>query len=179
MRFSESPLSGVWVIDVEPIEDERGLFARTFARDEFEEHGLSPDVVHCSVSYNRAKGTLRGLHYQAAPHAEEKLVRVSSGSIFDVALDVRSDSPTYLAWHAVELSAENRRALYLSKGIAHGFLTLADSTEVVYQMSAPFVPEASRRLRWDDPAFGIQWPGAVKVISDPDRLCPMLDLGAR
>jgi dTDP-4-dehydrorhamnose 3,5-epimerase len=169
MIFKDTGINGVWVIEPERHEDERGFFARTWAPDEFAERGLNPELAQCSISFNRARGTLRGLHYQAPPHEEAKLVRCTAGSIFDVAVDLRPESSTFRDWFGVELSAENRLALYVPEGCAHGFLKLADYSEVHYQISHAYVPEAGRGLRWNDPAFAIQWPGQVVVINDRDR----------
>ncbi len=178
MRFVETPLPGAWVIELEEIEDERGWFARTFDAEEFRARGLNPDVVQCNASFNRRAGTLRGMHYQAPPHGESKLVRCVGGAIFDVAVDLRDGSPTYRGWHGVELSAENRRAFYIPAGLAHGFQTLADDSEVLYQMGDPYVPEAARGVRWDDPALGIAWPApdGERVISEKDRAYASLEL---
>jgi dTDP-4-dehydrorhamnose 3,5-epimerase len=158
MRFIETQLPGAWVIELEEIEDERGWFARTFDAEEFRARGLNPDVVQCNASFNHREGTLRGMHYQAEPHGESKLVRCVRGAIFDVAVDLRPDSPTYRDWHGIELSAENSLAFYISAGLAHGFQTLTDDCEVLYHMGNSYVPEAARGVRWDDPAFGIEWP---------------------
>jgi dTDP-4-dehydrorhamnose 3,5-epimerase len=158
--FQETPMPGALVIEPERIEDERGFFARTFSSEEFAARGLDPRVDQCSTSFNPKVGTLRGMHYQAAPHAEAKLVRCTRGAIFDVAVDLRRDSPAYLRWFGVELSADDGRALFVPEGCAHGFQTLVDSTEVLYQISTPHVPSAGRGVRWDDPAFGIKWPPA-------------------
>jgi dTDP-4-dehydrorhamnose 3,5-epimerase len=155
-----------------PHSDERGFFARTWCREEFKDHGLVSELVQCSISFNNKKGTLRGLHYQAAPLAESKLVRCTARAIWDVALDLRMGSPTYLEWHGTVLSAENRRALYIPGGCAHGFLTLEDGCEVLYQMSEFHHPEAARGVRWNDPAFGVIWPATVEVISHRDRTYP-------
>jgi dTDP-4-dehydrorhamnose 3,5-epimerase len=170
----ESPLPGVWIIDPEPIRDERGLFARTYCRDEFQAKGLSMDVVQCSTSWNARKGTLRGMHYQADPHGESKIVRCTRGAIFDVTLDLRPASPTFRKWFGLELSEENRKGLYLPVGFAHGFQTLADGAEVFYQISRPYVPDAARGVRWDDPAFGIRWPLPVSCISERDGTFPVI-----
>ncbi|MEE8549934.1 MAG: dTDP-4-dehydrorhamnose 3,5-epimerase [Gemmatimonadota bacterium] len=169
MRFKETELSGAWVIEPEPIEDERGFFERSWCAEEFAAHGLECRLVQCSASYNRSKGTLRGMHYQAEPHAEAKLVRVTRGAIYDVALDLRPHSPTFKRWIAVELSLENRKLFFLPEGLAHGFQTLVDDTEVFYQMSAPYHPESARGVRWDDPAFAITWPSVERLISQRDR----------
>jgi dTDP-4-dehydrorhamnose 3,5-epimerase len=172
MNFREFGLPGAWIVEPEPIEDERGFFARTWCRREFEAWGLDPNLVQCNISYNRHKGTLRGIHYQVAPCAEAKLVRCTTGAIYDVAVDLRPDSPSFRHWKGVELTADNRRALFIPAGLAHGFLTLCDETEVFYQMSDFFAPEHARGVRWNDPAFGIEWPGEVVVISKRDRSYP-------
>jgi len=173
MILHETPIVGAFVAEVEPARDDRGLFARTFDRELFAARGLAADVVQSSVSYNVRAGTLRGLHYQADPHGEEKLVRCVRGAIHDVIVDLRPDSPTYCGWFGLDLDEESRRALYIPKGIAHGFQTLADASEVLYQMSTAYVPEAARGVRWDDPAFGVRWPDAVeRTMSDRDRSYP-------
>jgi len=174
MRFIQTPLPGAWVIALEELGDERGWFARTFDAGEFEARGLNPAVVQCNASFNAGSGTLRGMHYQAEPHGESKLVRCVRGAIFDVAVDLRRDSPTFRRWHGVELSAENRLSLYIPAGLAHGFQTLADDCEVLYQMGNPYVPEAARGVRWDDPAFAIAWPAVdrERTISAKDRAYP-------
>jgi dTDP-4-dehydrorhamnose 3,5-epimerase len=170
VKFIEPPLPGAWVIEPQEIEDERGWFARTFDADEFRSRGLNPKVVQCNASFNLRAGTLRGMHYQAAPHGESKLVRCGRGAIFDVAVDLRPDSSTYRHWHGVQLSAENRLAFYIPAGLAHGFQTLEDNSEVLYQMGNPYVPEAARGVRWDDPAFAIEWPvvQGERTISEKD-----------
>jgi dTDP-4-dehydrorhamnose 3,5-epimerase len=175
MRFLPTELPGVLVIEVEPRADERGLFARTYCREEFRAHGLCTDWVQCNVSVNARVGTLRGLHWQAAPHEEVKLVRCTSGAAFDVVVDLRPGSPTFRKWVGVELTAETRRAVYIPGGCAHGFQTLADGTELFYQMSAPYVPESARGARWDDPALGVVWPAcASRVIGPRDLAFPDL-----
>jgi dTDP-4-dehydrorhamnose 3,5-epimerase len=174
MRFTETKLAGAFVIEPERFEDERGFFARTWCVREFEAHGLVTRLVQCSVSFNRRRGTVRGMHYQAAPHEEVKLVRCVRGAILDVIVDARPGSPTLHQWVAVELDAESQRALYVPRGFAHGFQTLADDTEVFYQISEFFHPESARGLRWDDPALGIDWPLEVSVISAKDRAYPLL-----
>lgn len=171
MRFEPTPLEGVWMIELEPIADERGWFARTFDAQEFRSRGLDPAVAQCNASFNARAGTLRGMHYQADPHGEPKLVRCVRGAIFDVAVDVRAGSATRGRWYGTELSAANGRMLYISAGLAHGFQTLADDSEVLYQMGHEYVPGAGRGVRWDDPAFGIEWPPAPpggRVISEKD-----------
>lgn len=172
MIFIETKLRGAFIIEPEPLEDERGFFARTFDQKEFEAHGLNPRVMQCNISFNKKKGTLRGMHYQIAPYQEAKLVCCTKGAIYDVALDLRLDSPTLKQWIAVELTAENRRMLYIPEGFAHGFQTLEDNTEVFYQMSEFYHPESAKGVRWNDPAFGIVWPIAPSIISEKDRAYP-------
>jgi dTDP-4-dehydrorhamnose 3,5-epimerase len=172
MKFHETKIPGVFEIRPELATDERGFFARTWCQKEFEGHKLNPRLVQCSISFNKRKGTLRGLHYQAGEHAEAKLVRCTKGSICDMALDIRPESSTFRGWVAVVLSAEERNMLYVPEGCAHGFLTLEDETEVFYQMSQFYNPESARGVRWDDPAFRIPWPGKVEVISERDRAYP-------
>ncbi|MHB8531698.1 MAG: dTDP-4-dehydrorhamnose 3,5-epimerase [Solirubrobacteraceae bacterium] len=175
MRFVKTPLAGVWVIEHERLEDERGWFARTFDASEFGSCGMNPAVVQANASYNERAGTLRGMHYQADPHGESKLVRCVRGAIFDVAVDLRDGSPTRGRWHGVELSEQNGRAFYIPAGLAHGFQTLTDGSEVHYLMGDPYVPEAARGVRWDDPAFAIEWPPAPpggRVISERDASYP-------
>ena len=172
MIYCATGIEGAWMIEAERLRDERGFFARTWDAEEFAERGLDPRLAQCSISYNRARGTLRGLHYQAAPFEEAKLVRCTAGAIFDVVVDLRPESGSFRGWFGEELSAENRRALYVPEGCAHGFLTLADDSEVHYQISQFYAPEAARGVRWDDPAFGITWPGEVLVINDRDRTYP-------
>lgn len=175
MIFRETAVAGVWIVDPEPHTDERGFFARTWCAREFAERGLSARFVQASVSHNPRRGTLRGLHYQAAPHAEAKLVRCTRGAVYDVALDLRSGSPTYRRHVAVVLDARSHRALYIPEGCAHGFQTLEDDTDVLYQMSTFHAPEAARGVRWDDPAFAIPWPPAERLISARDRAYPDFD----
>jgi dTDP-4-dehydrorhamnose 3,5-epimerase len=174
MRFTQTPLPGVWVIELDLLGDERGWFARTFDAEEFRTRGLEPAVVQCNASFNARRDTLRGMHYQAEPHGESKLIRCVRGAIFDVAVDLRSGSPAFCAWHGVELSAENGRALYIPAGLAHGFQTLEHDSEVLYQMGHPYVPEAARGVRWDDPAFEIEWPRAhgSRIVSERDASYP-------
>jgi dTDP-4-dehydrorhamnose 3,5-epimerase len=176
MLFTGTPVVGAFVIDPEPVTDERGFFARTWCRDEFESHGLRLAFVQGNVSFNRRKGTLRGMHYQAPPHEEAKLVRCTMGAAYDAALDLRPGSPSFGLHAAAVLTAENRRSLYVPEGCAHGFLTLEDDTEVAYQMSEFYVPGSSRGVRWDDPAFAIPWPGEVRVIADRDGAYPDADV---
>ena len=158
MIFTETKLAGAFVIEPERVEDERGFFARTWCVREFEERGLNTRLVQCNISFNKQKGTLRGMHFQIEPHAETKLVRCTMGAMYDVIVDVRPDSPTLGRWVAVELSADNRKMLYIPEGFAHGFQTLVDNTEVFYQMAEFYHPESARGLRWDDPVLGIAWP---------------------
>lgn len=172
MTFHRAALPKVVEVRIEPREDERGFFARTWCQREFEQEGLTTRLVQCSVSFNRHKGTLRGMHWQAAPHAEAKLVRCTRGAVYDVVLDLRKESPTYRQWLAVTLTADDHNMLYVPEGCAHGFLTMADDTEVFYQMSEFHNPESACGVRWNDPAFGIRWPEAVSVISDRDRNYP-------
>ena len=174
MKVKATPLAGAFIIEMEPIADERGFFARAFCRATFAEHGLNPAIDQCSVSFNTARGTLRGMHFQAAAAAEDKLVRCTAGAIFDAIVDIRRGSKTHGQWFGVELSAANRRQLYIPKGFAHGFLTLAGETEVFYQISTPFVPTAARGVRWNDPAIGVAWPFAPIVVSARDAAYPTL-----
>jgi dTDP-4-dehydrorhamnose 3,5-epimerase len=175
LKFVALPLAGAFVIEIEPVEDERGFFARTFCADEFREHGLEPCIEQCNISYNRKKGTLRGMHYQAPPHQEVKIVRCIRGAILDVIVDLRRDSTTYRRWIAVELTAGNRRALYVPKEFAHGFQTLTDDCEIYYEMSQRFVAESSRGVRWNDSAFGVEWPIANPILSARDAAYPDYD----
>ncbi len=172
MKFVPMRLPGAFLIEPEPHRDERGFFARTFCREEFAAHGLVTDFVQSSVSYNRRKGTLRGMHYQTAPHEEVKLVRCTMGAIHDVILDLRPESTAFKSWAAVELSAVNRRTLYVPTGVAHGFLTLMDETELLYEMSEPFHSDCSSGVRWDDVAFAINWPGEIQLLNERDRGYP-------
>lgn len=175
MVFTETPLTGAFLLDVQPHGDERGFFARSWCHDEFSAHGLNPRLVQCSISRNQLKGTLRGLHYQAAPYAEAKLVRCTMGAIYDVIVDLRPDSPTRCSYFGAVLTADDHRALYVPEGFAHGFLTLADGSEVLYQMSEFYHAEAARGVRWNDPAFGVVWPDFPIVISDRDASYPDFD----
>lgn len=176
MKFSETRLAGCFVVEPEPVTDDRGFFARMFAADELSRLGLDPAVVESSISYNHRRGTLRGLHFQAAPHGEVKHVRCTRGRVFDVGVDLRPGSPTFRGWASAELSAENRRCMYIPNGFAHGFLTLEDATELTYLMSSPYVAEAASGLRWDDPALGIEWPEVGPLtLSERDRSWRLLD----
>jgi dTDP-4-dehydrorhamnose 3,5-epimerase len=199
MLFTETKLKGAYVIKLEPIEDNRGFFARSFCKKEFGLHGINMDIAQCNISYNKTKGTLRGMHYQAAPYEEAKIVSCIRGSIYDVIIDLRPDSSTYCEWTAIKLSAlssqlsvpdsqlstlnsqpsthrspltAHHKMLYVPKGLAHGFLTLEHNTEVFYHMSEFYTPGFGRGVRWDDPTFGINWPGEVRIISDQDRAYP-------
>jgi dTDP-4-dehydrorhamnose 3,5-epimerase len=173
MRFLPTSLPGVLVVEPELREDERGFFARTWCREEFANAGLLTDCVQCNISFNRRAGTLRGMHWQAAPHEEVKLVRCTMGAAYDVVLDLRPDSPTFKKWAAIEITAENRREIYIPTGCAHGFQTLMDNTELFYHMGAFYHPEAARGVRWDDPAFGIVWPACEKrMIAERDLTFP-------
>lgn len=172
MRFQPMTIPGVVLVHLEKQEDERGSFARAWCQEEFARQGLNAALVQCNVSFNRHRGTLRGLHYQAPPHEEAKLVRVMHGAILDVVVDLRPWSPAYLHWIAVPLDAETGQALYVPEGCAHGFQTLIDRTSLFYQMSAPYVADAARGLRWDDPALGIVWPISPPILSDRDRSYP-------
>jgi dTDP-4-dehydrorhamnose 3,5-epimerase len=176
MIFTELPLSGAYLVDMQRLSDERGFFARSYCAELFAEHGLGPELRQCSVSYNTRKGTLRGMHYQGAPHQEHKLVRCTAGAIFDVVVDMRTSSATYRRWYATELTAENRRSVFVPPGFAHGFLTLADHSEVYYMISVAHAPQFARGVRWNDPAFGIEWPFPPTVISERDASYPLLDL---
>jgi dTDP-4-dehydrorhamnose 3,5-epimerase len=170
MKFIETKLKGAFLIDPEFLADERGFFARTCCRKELEQHGLNSDWVQCNISYNKRKGTLRGMHFQVDPYAETKLVRCTMGAIYDVIVDLRSDSKTYRQWIAAELSAENRKMIYIPQGFAHGFQTLVDNSEVFYQMSAFYDPECARAVRWNDPQFEIRWPEAERTMSEKDKI---------
>ena len=172
MRTMPLAISGALVIEPEPIHDERGFFALMWSPEECRRLGLNPSLEQASLSFNRLKGTVRGMHFQAAPHDEAKLVRCQAGAIFDVVLDLRRESPTYLRWEGATLSAENRRMLYVPEGCAHGFQTLTDGAEVFYLLSRGYAPSAARGVRWDDPAFAIQWPEPVTSISERDRTFP-------
>lgn len=172
MIFTETPLPGVFVIEPERLEDSRGFFARTWCQREFLAHGLNPRLVQCSISFNQQRGTLRGIHYQIAPYEEAKLVRCTAGAIFDVIIDLRPQFSTFRQHFVINLTASNHRLIYIPEGIAHGFLTLENNTEVFYQMSEFYSPECTRGVRWNDPAFGIVWPATVAVISERDRTYP-------
>jgi dTDP-4-dehydrorhamnose 3,5-epimerase len=172
MIFHETLLSGAYIIDPERMEDERGFFARTWCRREFEAHGLNPRLVQCNISFNKKKGTLRGMHHQDPPYQETKIVLCTKGAIYDVIIDLRQKSSTFKQHLGVLLTAENRKMLYIPEGCSHGFLTLEDNTEVFYQMSEFYAPECARGIRWNDPGIGIQWPADVIIISERDRNYP-------
>jgi len=172
--FMETGLAGAFLVELDRRTDERGYFARSFCTQEFSDHGLPTAVVQCNVSFNRIRGTLRGMHFQRAPLAEAKLVRCTRGAIYDVIVDLRRDSPTYCRWYGTELTEENGSALFVPEGFAHGFQTLADKSEVFYQMFAGYSGEHADGVRWDDPAFGISWPLPVSTIADRDRSFALL-----
>ncbi|TFH29982.1 MAG: dTDP-4-dehydrorhamnose 3,5-epimerase [Deltaproteobacteria bacterium] len=174
MIFTELALRGAFLVDIEPREDDRGYFARSFCREEFFRHGLKVEVAQCNISFNRRKGTLRGMHYQIPPKAEAKLVRCTRGAVHDVIVDLRDDSPTFHRWVGVELSGGNSRSLYIPEGFAHGFQTLEDDSEVFYQMFASYSPDHACGVRWDDPALGIEWPLPDPIVSARDRSFPLL-----
>lgn len=169
MIFTETKLEGAFIIELEKLEDDRGFFARTFCRKEFEERGLNPKIAQCNISFNQKKSTLRGMHYQIAPYKEAKLVHCIKGKIYDVIIDLRPDSPMFKEWLAVELTSENHRMLYVPEGFAHGFQTMEDDTVVFYQMSEFYHSRCSRGIRWDDPSFEIEWPITEKIISAKDN----------
>lgn len=176
MKFTETPIKGAWLIELDQRQDDRGFFARTFCAREFEKHGIVPAVAQCNLSYNHKKGTLRGMHYQLPPAVEPKLVRCTRGAIRDVIIDMRPDSPTYLQHFGVDLTEENRRALYVPDLCAHGYQALTDHAEVVYQVGEFYSPGYERGIRYDDPAIGLKWPLPVTVISEKDASWPLLDL---
>lgn len=172
MLFTETKLNGAFVLELEKREDSRGFFARTFCKREFAAHGMNPNVVQCNIAYNNKKGTIRGMHFQYAPFAEAKFIRCTKGAIYDVILDLRSGSPTFKQWASAELSEENHKMLYVPEGFAHGYQTLTDVSEILYQVSQFYAPESASGVRHDDPAFAIEWPLQVAVISDLDRKWP-------
>ena len=173
--YTPTGLDGAWLLEPERVDDERGFFMRTWCRHEFEEHGLETQLAQCNVSWNRRRGTLRGMHYQGEPHAEAKLVRCTRGALHDVIIDVRPGSPTRGRHYGVDLTAANYRMLYIPEGLAHGFITLEDDTEIFYLMSEFYTASAARGVRWDDPTWGIRWPIEVAVISERDRNLPLVD----
>lgn len=169
MIFKETKLKGAFIIEIDLLEDERGFFARTFCEKEYEKYGLNPHIAQCNLSFNKKKGTLRGMHYQIAPYEEVKLVSCTRGAIYDVIIDLRPQSSTFEQWFSVKLSLENHKMFYIPEGFAHGFQTLEDNTEVFYQISEYYHPEAAKGIRWDDPVFGIEWPKPdLRVISKKD-----------
>jgi dTDP-4-dehydrorhamnose 3,5-epimerase len=172
MIFTDTKLKGAYIIEIEKHVDNRGFFARSWCQREFEAHGLNPQLVQCNISFNKAKDTLRGMHYQAEPFEEAKLVRCTRGAIHDVIVDIRPDSPTFREYFGLLLTADNRRLLYVPEGFAHGFLTLEDNTEVFYQMSEFYAPDHAKGFRWNDPLFGIAWPSELQIISDRDLSYP-------
>ena len=172
MRFVETSLPGAWVIEPVPFEDVRGFLARTFSRAEFEKRGGNPNVVESNVSFNKIAGTLRGMHFQLPPYAQSKIVRCTAGAIWDCIIDLRHDSPTFKKWFGVELTADNRKQLYAPESFAHGFITLADATEVTYHMGNLYHPASARGVRWNDPAFGIHWPRQPTLIIERDATYP-------
>lgn len=172
MKFTETPLKGAFLIELEPRKDDRGMFARVFCKNEFEAHGLNPTVVNTNMSRSRYKGTLRGMHFQKAPQGECKLVRCTRGSLYDVIIDLRQDSATFKQWYGVELTPDNDKMLFLPEGFAHGFITLEDNTEATYQVSQFYSPDYEGGVRYNDPAFNISWPLSPTVISDKDKSWP-------
>jgi dTDP-4-dehydrorhamnose 3,5-epimerase len=173
MVFKETRLKGAFIIGLEKIADERGFFSRAWCRKEFETHGLNPNIAQCNLSFNAIKGTLRGIHYQIAPYEEAKIIRCINGKVYDVIVDLRPKSPTYLQWISFELSAENRTMLYVPENFAHGYLTLADNSEVFYQVSQFYSPGSEGGIRWDDPSVNIKWPKIPNlIISEKDKKWP-------
>lgn len=172
MIFTKAPIDGAYIIDVRRIADERGFFGRLWCHKEFEEHGLVATIVQSNIGASKTKGTLRGLHYQKAPHQEVKIVRCPRGAVFDVIVDLRADSPTFKQWFGLELNQENATMLYVPEGCATGYLTLRDDTEIYYHATEYYHPESATGVRYDDPAFGIEWPGEIKVVSDNDKQWP-------
>jgi len=173
VNFTETKLKGAYIIDIKEIADERGFFARGWCQDEFKKHRLNSDVAQLNIGFNHKSGTLRGMHFQKAPKAEVKVVRCTHGAVFDVIIDLRLDSPTHGQWLGVELTEKNHRMLYAPEGFAHGYQTLADRSEIYYQTSEFYAPELATGVRFDDPAFGVEWPLAVEEISDQDRNWPL------
>ena len=174
MKFSTTTLPGVWLVDLELRADARGFLARTYCEKEFGEHGLNVRWPQCNLTLTQQRGMIRGMHFQAEPKPEIKLLRCSAGAIYDVLVDVRRDSPAFGRWEGFDLTSQNRRALYVPGGLAHGFQCLADNCEVFYQMSEFYDPELARGIRWNDPRVGIQWPLADPVLSEKDRMLPLL-----
>ena len=174
MQFTASRIPGAWVIDIAPIHDHRGFFAMTWLPEEFSKRGINPALAQCNLAFNHKRGTLRGMHFQKAPHSQAKIVRATRGALLDVIIDLRPASTTYRQWDAIELTADNRRMLYMPEGVAHGYLTLTDDVEVYYHASTPWVPHSESGVRWNDPAFGITWPFEPVVMSEKDRNWPLL-----
>lgn len=172
MTFTETKLKGSFLIDIKKIEDHRGFFSRSWCQREFAEHDLVISIAQSNIGFNQIKGTLRGMHFQIAPHGETKLVRCTMGAVLDVIIDLRRDSPTYMQWVAAELTADNRRMMYVPEGFAHGYQTLVDNTELLYSTSEFYAPELARGVRFNDPKFCIKWPLEVQVISDQDARWP-------
>jgi len=172
MIFTETGLKGAYIIDINKLADDRGYFARTFCKNEFDKVGLEPNIAQTNMSFNPKKGTLRGMHYQVSPYEETKLVKCTSGAIYDIIIDLRKDSPTYFKWIGVELSEDNNRMLYVPKDFAHGFITLADNTAIQYMVSQFYAPGAEKGIKWDDPKFNIHWPIDIAVISEKDNTHP-------
>ena len=177
MIYTPSRIPGAWIIDITPIRDQRGFFAMTWLPGELAERGMNPALAQCNLAFNARKGTLRGMHFQKAPHAQAKIVRATRGALLDVIVDLREDSPTFRQWDAVELTADNRRMFYMPEGIAHGYITLVDDTEAYYHASSAWVPASESGVRWDDPAFAIEWPFEPSIISDRDRQWPLFSGG--
>jgi dTDP-4-dehydrorhamnose 3,5-epimerase len=175
MIYTESRIPGAWIIDISPIRDARGFFAMTWLPDELRERGMNPALAQCNLAFNHKRGTLRGMHFQHAPHAQAKIIRATRGALLDVIVDLRPTSPTFRRYDAVELSADNHRMLYMPEGIAHGYITLTDDVEAYYHASAPWVPAAESGVRWDDPALGIEWPFEPSIVSDRDRQWPLVE----
>jgi dTDP-4-dehydrorhamnose 3,5-epimerase len=173
VTYTESRIKGAWIIDITRINDPRGFFAMTWLPNELRERGMNPELAQCNIAYNTRRGTLRGMHFQRAPHAQAKIIRATKGALLDVIVDLREDSPTFKQWDAVELTEENRRMFYMPEGMAHGYITLTDDTEASYFASSPWAPPAESGVRWDDPAFAIQWPFQPTVISDRDLAWPL------
>ncbi|MBI4294374.1 MAG: dTDP-4-dehydrorhamnose 3,5-epimerase [Betaproteobacteria bacterium] len=176
MRFVETGLPGAFLIEIDPLVDGRGLFARTYCEREFRDRGIGMRMVQCSTSFNARRNTVRGMHFQAEPFAEDKLVRCTRGAIYDVIVDMRQGSPTRLKWFAAELSQDNRRSIFLPKGFAHGFKTLTDHSEIFYQMSAFYEPAAGQGVRWNDPALNIDWPEGEPLLSERDKNYPDIEI---
>ncbi len=172
MKFRETKLKGAYIIELTPIEDERGFFARSFCQKEFTQHGLKTGIIQSNIAYNKTRGTIRGMHYQVAPHAEAKLVRCTKGALYDVLIDLREDSSTYCQWEAFELTETNNLMLYIPEGLAHGFQTLKDNTMLLYQMFAEYHPESARGIRQNDPFFNIKWPVDNPIVSTKDQNWP-------